>query len=968
MSGRGRRYRICVLLLALLLALPDEALPANLEAKPSSVQFLPLDDDIADEIKVIDKLIDRKEWRKAIEKCQKLIAKPHKAMIEIRPGVYGSPRGLCELKLRGMPAAGKLLYQTLYDPEAERLFQRALKGRNVGEARKLVGEFAYTSVGPSGIALLADLLFEKGDVRGALDQWTRWMAMSDLEATKEPVRRRMAVKLAVAAAKLGDKAALDRAIKLFGEKGMLVELGSARIARAAELKKFVAPMWPKSGGGRSAAPALLDFKRWSVVGSDRYAKQAGRYSGSGSKTSFSCHGKLLGGIFYINNPEGVRAVDAVTGRIVWQRSGRNYGGQYYHALRSLNFYCTVPPAAEQDGTDLLFVSGGSRLAAHDRVTGRALWTKMRGSFAAVEEIGNDPNMRVAFSSPVLYRRGAAHVVLETSQGQVYLMAFGAKDGRLLWSTNVGGSAQQPGYKSSFPASLTMSGGDIVFCNGRGIIGKCDAATGEIRWLVPYRRREQFVKGHRSYQIGRLRQNPLVTLGDSVFCMPSDGQELFSMRVSDGRVNWAKEISLDRALVGGAPSPKGGGAGRLFLVGNRTECLSAASGSVAWDWPVPEADPIGHGRLTARHLTIATRRGVYVLSRKTGELDRFRPLALPGWRDVLVASDKDSMVLSSNNSVVSVGLKGRTEELVRGAPAKKAGHWAIAIRARLRQDDGRTEDALRLYAEAIKAAKQSSRTTKFVAELQAEALDVLHARQQAEWKAGRHVEAFLWMSRALRFSPGLPYSATLAYGTPADTSAAPHTVVMTSGDRISGTLSGISNGTVKLAVRGEAWRIAAGGVDVIIIGPSAQSAHTAAPGRQYVLLVNGDRISGAVEAACKDALALRTSFGSIDLKLGAIAQIVLRGHAIEALGDNVVYVTLRNGDRLSGVVRAFDGARLLLHTPFCGTRSIELGAIRAISNRRAMPPRKAGRRRSSAGMTRPLRPFPAAIRIERNVEF
>ena len=53
----------------------------------------------------------------------------------------------------------------------------------------------------------------------------------------------------------------------------------------------------------------------------------------------------MDGTFYINNPEGVRAVDAVTGRVVWQRSGRNYGGQYYYALRSLNFYCTVAPAA-----------------------------------------------------------------------------------------------------------------------------------------------------------------------------------------------------------------------------------------------------------------------------------------------------------------------------------------------------------------------------------------------------------------------------------------------------------------------------------------------------------------------------------------------------------------------------------------------------------------------------------------------
>ena len=956
---------MCVLLAALLLAASGGAHAANLEAKPSSIQFLPLDEDVADEIKAVDKLVEQKEWRKAIEICQKLIVKPPKAVVEIGSGVYGSPRAACELKLRAMAPAGTLLYRTLYDPEAERLYNRALKERSAPDARRLVGEFACTSFGPGGIALLADLLFEKGDVRGALDQWMRWLTNADPKSAKEATRRRIAVKAAIAAAKLGDKAALDKAVELFGEKGTLVESGSARIARADELRKLAAGLWPKNGGVRSAAPAELDFKRWSVAGNNQYGRQVQRYYGSATKMTFSCHGQLQGGIFYVNSPDGVRAFDAVTGRILWQRTGRNYGSQYYYALRSFNFYCTVAPSAERDGANLLFVSGGSRLAAHDRETGKALWTKMRGSLAGVEQIGNDANMRVAFSSPVLYQRGAAYVVAETSLGQVYVMAFGARKGRLLWATGVGGSSQRSGYRVSFPAAMAMCGADIVFCNGRGIIGKCDAATGEIRWLLPYRRREQFVKGRHSYRAGRLRYNPLMALGDSVFCVPSDGQQLFSVRVSDGRINWQKEVALDRVFVGAAPSPKGDGAGRLFLAGARVDCLSAADGSLVWNWPVPEADSIGSGRLTTQGVTIATRRGVYVLSTKTGELKRFHSVSLPGWDDVLIASDKDSMILTSKNGLASLGAKERTEELVRGTPEEGAEPWALAIRARLFQKGGRAEDALRLYGEAIKIAKRASKTVKFAATLESEALDLLHSRQEAEWKAGRPIDAFLWMSRALRFSPDLPYSSKLGQGVSAATPTAPHTVVMTSGDQISGNLTAIAGGVVELVVRGEKWRITAAGVDRIVISRTGLTSGTSARDRQHVLLANGDRISGSVEAAGKDALTIRTGFGVVNLTMTGVAQIVLRGGAVEPVA-NAVYVTLRNGDRLSGGIRAFDGTRLLLTVPFCGTRSVDLGALRAISNRRVIVPRKGGRRYGtprSVPRVRAIREAREALRFE-----
>jgi len=467
MTGNRRQILLVILALAAPAAAPAAGRAANLEAKPSSAAYLPVDEEVADEIAEIDKLIKKREWRKAIEVCQKFIANPPKTVVEIRKGVYGSTRSLCEMKLRAMPGPAKLLYRTLHDPAAEELLRRAMTDRSLAGARKLVSEFALTSHGPSGMRALADLLFEKGDTRGALDCWLRWTTAGDTNAEHEGTRRRIAVKMALAAARLGDKAALDQAVELFGGKGILIEAGAEQIARAEELRSLAAGLWLKAGRPRQTAPATLDFKRWTTPFDDRYVSQMASYYGSSTRSTFSCHGQVVGGIFYMNEPNGVRAVDALTGRVIWRRAARNYGSDYYYALRSCNFYGRVYPEAGREGKQTVFVSGGSRLGAHDADSGKVLWSKSRASFRAIEAIGNNADLRVSFSSPVLCRRRSAYVIVETSQGQVHLVAFDRRTGAVRWASGIGGSAPQSGYRTSFPSAMLSVGSEIVFCSGRG---------------------------------------------------------------------------------------------------------------------------------------------------------------------------------------------------------------------------------------------------------------------------------------------------------------------------------------------------------------------------------------------------------------------------------------------------------------------------------------------------------------------
>jgi hypothetical protein len=172
--------------------LPYVACGANLEDKPSSANYLPVDDDVKTAIEKVDKLIADEKWRDAIDICQKYLTDPPKTVLEIREGVYADPRQICRRKLDRLPERGRVLYRTLYDPKAKELYEKARHERSIPTARRLVGRFHLTSYGPRGVALLAELLFEKGSVAAAAARWTQWMQTKDAQGAVEAVRRRTA--------------------------------------------------------------------------------------------------------------------------------------------------------------------------------------------------------------------------------------------------------------------------------------------------------------------------------------------------------------------------------------------------------------------------------------------------------------------------------------------------------------------------------------------------------------------------------------------------------------------------------------------------------------------------------------------------------------------------------------------------------------------------------------------------------
>ncbi len=924
------------------------------EESANPAKYLPINEEVKDEIAKADKLIEKQEWRKAIEICQKFIAAPAKGVFEVRPGVYGSAKALCEKKLRDLPDAGRLLYRTLYDPEAEALYRSVLGGRDVAAARRLVSEFALTSRGANGLNLLAGLLFESGDVYGALDCWGKWLDDVKADSLGESERRLTAAKIAVAAAKAGNnRNALNRAITLFGRTGAMVEVGDRKMARSEELEQFASSLWVSGTVPVSAAPAELDFERWStslrsgafpVLNSSRQDMPRG---GGRSAANYGCDVALSGGVLYVNAPDGPRAFDAFTGRPIWWRSTRNYDTNYHSGLRLSNSFCRVYSTADDPARKVVFASGGLRLDAYDAETGRPVWSKHRASLARIEAGGGDVNSRMSFCSPVVCQGGTAYALVETSGAEILLVALDRSTGEVRWSTAVGTSFASPsGYRVSVPASLAVVGSDPVFCSGRGVIGRCDASTGEIVWLAPYRRRPAVEQEGNYAALASCRFRPLEVLGDSMICMPPDGQELLFVAVSDGKVNWRKDVREGEVLFGAVPAAVDGrdGDSRLFVAGEQVRCLSAKNGSVLWTWPLPESGK-GLGRVTDKGVIVATDKAVYVLDAGSGELVRSAPLDFRGAVELNVFCDGDSVVLAGPHELRVIGSRVRTKEIVAKSGDPSADPWLAATRARLLRSEGEHEKALEWFDVAIKAAKQKSASRNLATALEAEMNGLANELATSNWKAGRRLEGFEWMSRALLSRSRAAYECKLGYRSESGRGRAePHTVVMASGDTVSGRLTLFESGNVTLVVRGEPWLISAAGVDRIVVKRDLKPARRA-PGTGGYLITDDGEFSCTVESLRDDVLTVKAGFGTFQEKLAHVAVILLRG-ARQEPAPETLYVGLRNGDQVSGVIRSFDGTVFTLDIPFCGQQRINADEVYLISNRRTVATGSAGKRENT----------------------
>jgi outer membrane protein assembly factor BamB len=164
------------------------------------------------------------------------------------------------------------------------------------------------------------------------------------------------------------------------------------------------------------------------------------------------------------------ALDAATGRIVWEREvHRSAPGAKRH-LKSSQANST--PATDGRRVVVLFGTAGV-LAAYD-VAGGLLWRKDVGVLDCGDEVFGNTEWGHA-SSPILH--GEAVVVQADHKGRSFLAAYSLADGGDLWKT-----PREEASTWSTPVVLPSASGDEIVANGRTIRGYA-ADTGKLLWTL-----------------------------------------------------------------------------------------------------------------------------------------------------------------------------------------------------------------------------------------------------------------------------------------------------------------------------------------------------------------------------------------------------------------------------------------------------------------------------------------------------
>ncbi len=924
----------------LVIVVAGGALPAtgaSLEDEPSSINFMQTDRDADRELEEVEGLIAEEKWREVIDICQKLLGEPPRGVIKVRDGLYAGPRDVCEEILADAPGRVRQLYRTLFDREAEKLYRRAVDDRDRQAAETLVRRFVHTSYGSPGLRLLASMRLQQGDAEATVDLWLRWMERMDPDETPEEVRRTVAAQCAVTAARVGNTEAVDRAIDVFGPRGATVRIGDREFARASELRTYTEELPPLTLERLPTAPANIDLVRWSDALPDRHTEQMPRFHARRMTGEHTRTGQLADGTLYLNTPDGPAAYDALTGRRVWARTDvPNYSSDWYRSINSSHFYATVDEPASTGGGRRVYVSGGERLGAHDAATGRTLWDQNRTAFARLDRFGAD-DLRVAFTSPVLPHGDLVLVMVQTSRAQTILAAFDRDRGGLRWHTVVGGSAPSSMYQTALPAGLIRVGSSVIFYNGMGVLGRCDAQTGDIRWLVPYRR-ERTLTEEWPRNPHQSRYALLARVGGVVVSAPSDSTKLLAVRIADGKRVWKQEWSEPTRFIGAAPPAEAGAPHRLFVADSEVRCLRADSGDVMWTWPLPEHETLGHGAVTEADIVLGTHKAVYVIDKAAGELRETLPIR---WHDedaVNVVADDANIAAFSRNQVAVIG---NTEQTRRAVDERLAAQpdepWTLAARARILRRKDRHEQALEDYERATSAARRKADTAELGEQIQREQLALQDALIRDAWNSGNRVEAFERLARLLHDAHAVPYACKLrSRGARPDRDAAPHRLVTAAADRLSGELAGIGETDLTFIRAGERWRFDLPGVGHVVISDSAEVGRKSRPAERAVTLVNGDRISYRSLSVEEKTVRVDTGHGMLTYELDQIAIIGLGGEAGLA-EEKTVYFTLADGDEISGVVESFDGETFVVEVPFSGTHRIPADDVSAIANRRHAPP-------------------------------
>ena len=236
-----------------------------------------------------------------------------------------------------------------------------------------------------------------------------------------------------------------------------------------------------------------------------------------------------------------------------------------------------------------------------------------GTLAWSSEAGEATSDASAVSSPAC-SEGVVVAVFQDVQerSRSFAAAFAAKDGRLLWRTQLAFglasltlSSQQEIYLGDHLAAPSISGGDVYISTDMGSVVDLELSSGMVRWAATYPRAllDPVAGAEIVRQLADRAASRVVVGPELVYVAPRDTLAVMAISRANGSVRWRQELSDARALVGLAgEAPQAA----LISQGRGLTALAAASGEERWHWSPSGDDQLwGAAAIGARSIYVPT---------------------------------------------------------------------------------------------------------------------------------------------------------------------------------------------------------------------------------------------------------------------------------------------------------------------------------------------------------------------------
>jgi outer membrane protein assembly factor BamB len=676
-------------------ALLAEEEKAGLDAKPEKKSPFVLVASKVDTLEALDDFrhaVRKGTWEKAFKQIETLLAEPAVGLVPTKDGLLVPLSTAVAIDLAALPPGGQDAYRLFHDAEAKKLWEELQGQIGPDEMTKLARLSTLdliTSVGDLAANRLGDVLFEQGDMLGAIDAWQRVL---DLRPDSSLSRPLLSTKIGVALSNAGrwsELAEVERQLKtryagetvtIGGAKVVATEHVAALIARHQAMPSVVAGSVSPDLAFADDAEPVWQFLFESRDRKNRQVIQNQRWNRWGMMQSTDLFDQPVGAVvtqtsLFANWMGCDFALDLASGKMRW-RNGR------FHDIAQRMRQNNVLAAADNftvvvDGDELWTVTqpvpkaGGANPNQNQNMNMNMNQQQGRPG-GPLQVVRRDPA-----TGKELFRTGEIEEFKQfqllgtplPADGMLYLMACKLNQPadlhvlavqpstqRVKWNTHIGTYQFNPLQRTGHAVKPTMllSGARLYVDAQAGGLVELAASSGAIRWAYNYpaqmpKQQQWWNWGDDDEVHAAFGPSGPVVAGGELLIKGMQSPRLLAVRPDGSALRWKRSVPQN-AMVAGIDDQQ------IYLACDELLAFDLKTQKLVWANKLPVKSSSIVPLVTEHRYYQFTPRGLYEIDKATGDVVRLFRGADRDCGGGAILTTPNLMITISNRAITAYPLK------------------------------------------------------------------------------------------------------------------------------------------------------------------------------------------------------------------------------------------------------------------------------------------------------------------------